>query len=206
MENERARRSKLWWVGVGGASVVVAAMIAALCLLQMRNAEPSPVDTSVPGLAGPPGSNSVSDPSTPVVGHRVGDVAPSFTLPTLDGASVSLANYAGRVVILDFWASWCVPCRLSMPSLEAMARDLGDEVVLVGVSLDRSETEARSYVASREYAALVPLYGSLTQARAVAGDYGVLGIPRTFVIDRDGVVRFAGHPNRLSRDLVETLL
>lgn len=206
MENERARRSKLWWTGVVGVSVVVAAMIAALCLLHLRNAEPTTVDTSVPGLAGPPGSDSTTDPSTPAVGHRVGDVAPSFTLPTLDGEPIALADYAGHVVILDFWASWCVPCRLSMPSLEAMARDLGDEVVLVGVSLDRTETEARSYVASRDYTALVPLYGTLTQARAVAGDYGVLGIPRTFVIDRDGVVRFAGHPNRLSRNLVESLL
>ena len=185
---------------------VVAATIAVLCLLWLEKTEPTPVDTSVPGLAGPSGSEAAADPSSPVVGHRVGDVAPSFTLPALDGEPISLADYAGRVVILDFWASWCVPCRLSMPTLEAMARDLGDEVVLVGVSLDRTETEARSYVASRDYADLVPLYGSLTQARAVAGDYGVLGIPRTFVIDQDGIVRFAGHPSRLSRDLVESLL
>ncbi len=206
MENERARRSRLWWVGVVGVSVVVAAMIAALCLLQLEKTEPTTVDTSVPGLAGSPGSDSATAPGSPVVGHRVGDVAPAFTLPTLDGESISLTDYAGRVVILDFWASWCVPCRLSMPSLEAMARDLGDEVVLVGVSLDRTETEARSYVVSRDYTDLVPLYGTLTDARAVAGDYGVLGIPRTFVIDRDGIVRFTGHPTRLSRDLIESLL
>jgi len=187
-------------------SVVVAAMIATLCLLRLEKTEPATVDTSVPGLAGPSGSEPATDTSSPVVGHRVGDVAPSFSLPTLDGAPISLSDYAGRVVILDFWASWCVPCRLSMPSLEAMARNLGDEVVLVGVSLDRTETDARSYVISRDYSDLVPLYGSLTQARAVAGDYGVLGIPRTFVIDRDGIVRFAGHPSRLSRNLVESLL
>jgi len=206
MEKERARRSKLWWVGVVGVSVVVAAMIAALCLLRLEKTEPATVDTSVPGLAGPSGSEPATESSSPAVGHRVGDVAPSFSLPTLDGEPISLSDYAGRVVILDFWASWCVPCRLSMPSLEAMARDLGDEVVLVGVSLDRTETDARSYVASKDYSDLVPLYGSLTQARAVAGDYGVLGIPRTFVIDRDGIVRFAGHPSRLSRNLVESLL
>ncbi len=206
MEDERGRRSKLWWVGVVGVSFVVAATIAVLCLLQLEKSEPTPVDTAVPGLAGVPGSEPATDASSPVVGHRVGDVAPSFTLPTLDGEPTSLADYAGRVVILDFWASWCVPCRLSMPSLEAMARDLGDDVVLVGVSLDRTETEARSYVTAKDYTDLVPLYGSLTQARAVAGDYGVLGIPRTFVIDRDGIVRFAGHPSRLSRSLVESLL
>ena len=206
MNNERARRSKLWWAGVVGVSTVVAAMIATLCLLQSRETEPATFDTSVPGLADVPGTEPVAERDTPTVGYRVGNVAPSFTLPSLDGASISLANYVGRVVILDFWASWCVPCRLSMPSLEAMARGLGDEVVLIGISLDRTEAEARSYVTSRDYPSLLPLYGSLTEARAVADDYAVLGIPRTFVIDRDGIVRFAGHPNRLSRSLVESLL
>ena len=93
-----------------------------------------------------------------------------------------------------------------MPSLDAMALELGEDVVLVGVSLDRSEGEARSYVNSRGYTDLIALYGSLSEARGVAGEYGVLGIPRTLVIDRDGIVRFAGHPNLLSRNLVESLL
>jgi thiol-disulfide isomerase/thioredoxin len=206
MEKKRAPRSRLWWGGVIGVCVVVAAMIATLCLVQLKPTQPSTVDTSVPGLAGPTVQEPATDPDAPVIGYRVGDVAPPFSLPSLAGESISLSDYRGRLVILDFWASWCVPCRLSMPSLEAMARDLGEDVVLVGVSLDRTEAEARSYVNSRGYADLVALYGSLSEARDVAGDYRVLGIPRTFVIDREGIVRFAGHPGRLSRDLVESLL
>jgi len=206
MESKRTPRSKLWWAGVIGVFLVAAAMIAALYVLQLNRLRPDTVDTSVPGLADPAAAPSTSDPDQPVVGNRVGNIAPPFTLPSLDGASISLSDYLGRVVILDFWASWCVPCRLSMPSLEATARELGDDVVLLGVSLDRTEADARSYVNSQEYGALIALYGSPSQARIVAGNYGVLGIPRTFVIDREGIVRFAGHPSLLTRRLVESHL
>jgi thiol-disulfide isomerase/thioredoxin len=206
MEKQRAARPRMWWAGVVGACVVVALIKATICLLQSRTSEPTTVDTSVSGAAGPIDSPSTANPNGPPVGNRVGDVAPPFSLPSLAGETRSLSDYRGRIVILDFWASWCVPCRLSMPSLEAMARHLGDDVVLLGVSLDRTETEARSYVGSKGYTDLVALYGSLSEARAVASDYGVLGIPRTFVIDREGIVRFAGHPSLLSRGLVESLL
>jgi len=206
MTKPRRSRSAFWWAGVVGVCVVVAALIATLCLSQLRSPEPETVDTSVPGLREVPAPESTADPGAPSTGYHIGDVAPPFSLPALDGGSVSLADYRGRVVLLDFWASWCVPCRLSMPSIDAMARDLGSEVVLLGVSLDRSEADARSYVDSKHYTELVALYGSLGQTRSVAGDYGVLGIPRTFVIDRDGIVRFAGHPGLLTRELIESLL
>jgi thiol-disulfide isomerase/thioredoxin len=206
MQERRTRKSRLWWGGVIGVCAVVAAMIAVLCILQLQSTAPPTVDTSVSGPAAPAARDLESDPDKPIVGHRVGNVAPPFSLRSLANETTSLSDYRGRVVILDFWASWCVPCRLSMPSLEAMAREFGEDVVLIGVSLDRSEAEARSYVESRGYGELVALYGTLSEARGVAADYGVLGIPRTFVIGREGIVRFAGHPNLLSRDLVESLL
>ena len=206
MEKKRAPRSRLWWGGVIGVYVVVAATIGALYLLQVRSTDPSAIDTSVPGLPGPTVQDPATDSDAPVIGYRVGNRAPQFSLLSLAGESISLSDYRGRLVILDFWASWCVPCRLSMPSLEAMARALGGEVVLLGVNLDRSEAEARSYVNSKDYSDLVALYGSLSEARDVARAYGVRGIPRTFLIDREGIVRFAGHPDLLSRNLVESLL
>ena len=189
-----------------GVTVVVGAMIATLYVLQNDQPSTGTVDTTVPGLGGPGAAGATADSGGRAVGHRVGDVAPAFALPTLAGEPVALSDYRGRLVILDFWASWCVPCRLSMPSLAAMADDLGEDVVLVGVSLDRSEVDARSYVDTRDYTNLIALYGSLSAARAVADDYGVRGIPRTFVIDREGIVRFAGHPNLLKRDLIEAFL
>jgi thiol-disulfide isomerase/thioredoxin len=190
-------------IGVCG---VVAAMIVTLVLIREPIPEPSTVDTSVPGISDPLHLEEPEETDERTVGNQVGDVAPLFSLPTLDGETVSLFDYRGRLVILDFWASWCVPCRLSMPTLEAMAGELGDDVILLGVSLDRSAADARAYVEAKAYTDLVTLYGSLTSARAVASTYGVLGIPRTFVIDREGVVRYAGHPSLLQRELVESLL
>ena len=65
---------------------------------------------------------------------------------------------------------------------------------------------ARSFIESRGYTDLIVLYGSLDEARRVSEEYAVLGIPKTFVIDPQGIIRFAGHPNSLSRYLVESLL
>jgi len=206
MDPKRAPRSKLWWASVIGVFLVVAAMIVTLVLVRQPPREPATVDTAMPGLPEPPESESAEEQEGPPVGHHVGEVAPSFTLPTLDGELVSLADYRGRVVILDFWASWCVPCRLSMPSLEETAEELGGDVVLLGVSLDRIEGDARAYIEAKAYTELVAVYGSLSAARAVASAYGVLGIPRTFLIDRDGIVRFAGHPDTLQRTRIEALL
>jgi len=206
MDEKRAPRSRLWWAGLVGVCAVVAAIIATLVLLREPAPEPETIDTSVPGLSEPAVADVPVEADQPAFGHQVGDIAPPFTLPTLDGDTVSLADYRGRLVILDFWASWCVPCRLSMPTLEAMATELGGDVVLLGVSLDRSAADARAYVEAKAYTDLVAVYGSLTAARAVASTYGVLGIPRTFVIDREGIVRFAGHPALLRKDRIESLL
>jgi len=139
------------------------------------------------------------------IGPRVGLRAPDFSLPTLAGKQVSLSDYRGRVVVLDFWASWCIPCRVTMPAIEELSRRF-PEIVLLGVSLDRSLSDAVAYIESRPESGLIPVYGSLSAASAVSQAYAVLGIPRTFVIDREGIVRFADHPANLTEDTIETLL
>ncbi len=199
--------SGLWWIGLLGVATVVGVTIALVSLLQPDPTEPTTVESSVSGLSPSHGEDPPPEEvSTPRPGHAVGDIAPGFSLPALDGSMVALSDYRGQIVLLDFWASWCAPCRVSMPSLVEMARAFGEDVVLIGISLDRSEGDARSYVSSRGYEELVALYGSLGEARAVAGTYGVLGIPKTFVIDREGIVRFADHPSLLTQSLVESLL
>ena len=139
------------------------------------------------------------------VGHRVGQQAPDFTLPTLTGNPVSLSDYRGRVVLLDFWASWCIPCRLTMPVLEGLSQQY-PEIVLLGVSLDRSRSDAVAYLDSREEFSLIAVYGSLSAASSVSQLYAVTGIPRTFLIDREGIVRFADHPANLTATAIEALL
>jgi cytochrome c biogenesis protein CcmG/thiol:disulfide interchange protein DsbE len=142
-----------------------------------------------------------------VSGNRVGQLAPEFILPDLNGQNVSLSQFRGQLIILDFWASWCIPCRASMSKLHnlyAQYRDRG--AIFIGVSLDRSEEDAKAYLAANGYKSLVALWGSLRQAQNVAVRYGVIGIPHTYLIDRDGIIRYSGHPNGLDTAIIETWL
>ena len=175
-----------------------------------------PIDTPIPEPAGDVTPSGPDEPVEPVskpdlpnlrVGYRVSERAPDFTLQSLSGDSVSLSQFLGQVVILDFWASWCTPCRTSMPDLHTLWNEVRDQgVVLVGVSLDRSEAAASGYLEQTGYAEMVALYESTAASSKVARSYGVIGIPRTFVIDRDGIIRFAGHPGNLSRLLLDSTL
>lgn len=148
----------------------------------------------------------IDKPADVQTGIRVGQRAPDFQLPSLDNVNISLSDHLGSVVILDFWASWCGPCKLTMPGLEHLAESLAPDVVLLGVSLDRRASDASDYLSSNSYDAMIALYGSYTAAYNLFQTYGNGGIPRTFVIDREGIIRYVGHPASLSRQVVEALL
>jgi peroxiredoxin len=151
-------------------------------------------------------SQSPTDSSDVPVGIHVGQRAPDFELPTLRGDTVALSDFRGQVVVLDFWASWCSPCRATMPTLHSLVQSLGDGIVMVGVSLDRTASDAEDYLDTRGYGDIVPLYGSYADALGVFQTYGGGGIPKTYVIDPRGIIRFAGHPATLQQNLVESLL
>ena len=144
-----------------------------------------------------------SGPRRTEIGYGVGQFAPGFSLLDLDGRHVSLASYRGQVVLLDFWASWCSPCRQTLPHLHRLAVDLaGDGLVFIGINLDRRLEDAVSYLEDNPFHQMIPVQGTT----AVAREYGVSGIPRTFVIDRSGVIRFAGHPATLVSSAIEPWL
>ena len=149
-------------------------------------------------------------PSAPTAlgsGPRVGQRAPEFSLLDLTGKKYSLAEFRGRLVILDFWASWCIPCRVFMPGLyDLYKRYRDDGVLFVGVSLDRREDDAKAYLAANGYGDLIALWGSARQAQGVAVRYGVVGIPHTCIIDHDGIIRYSGHPKDLGPANIEPWL
>src|SRR5262249_47486110 len=113
-------------------------------------------------------------------------LAPDFTLTTLSGTSLSLAELRGKVVLLNFWATWCVPCRKEMPAIETLYqryKDRGLEVL--AVSLDKGATSVvETFVKEMGVTYRVVLDPSWGTART----YGVRGLPATFLLDRAGNV------------------
>lgn len=143
----------------------------------------------------------------PPTGAEVGQMAPEFTLDDLDGNPISLSDLRGRVVLLEFWATTCGACRLTMPHLEMLrAEYAADGLVVVAVSIDRTGSVVREYVETNGYSEFIVAHGSESEARAVKARYGVSGVPHTFVIDRQGVVRHHDHPIRLRARHIEPWL
>ncbi len=115
-----------------------------------------------------------------------GTPAPDFRLPSLDGRETELASLRGKVVLLNFWATWCPPCVEEMPSLERLHRKLGPEgLVVLAVSTDEDRADLESFVTRN--ALTLPVLRD--PGGVVAADsYRTTGYPETFVIDRSGVL------------------
>ncbi len=122
-----------------------------------------------------------------------GKEAPAFTLESFDGGPVSLSDFKGQPVIINFWASWCVPCRQEAPALEAVWQALRDDgLVVVGINQPRSDPEDQARAFLAEFGVTYP---NVFDTLGFTGiDYGVSGIPVTFFVDREGIVerRFVG--------------
>ena len=121
----------------------------------------------------------------------IGKPAPDFTLNRVDRAGkLQLASLRGKVVVLNFWASWCYPCNQEAPALEAATRKWGNRVVVLGVDVNDPVGDARGF--ARKFKLSYPLVHdnhNITSPR-----YGLTGLPETFFIDRTGklVVHVAG--------------
>jgi cytochrome c biogenesis protein CcmG, thiol:disulfide interchange protein DsbE len=135
-------------------------------------------------------------------GQPTSGPAPDFTLTTLDGQDVRLSDLRGQVVVINFWASWCVPCRDEAPALQAVwerYRDRG--VVLLGVAWTDTERNARAFI--DEFSQNYP--NGLDLGTRIGELYGITGVPETFVIDQQGqVVGF--YPIALQQDQLAAVI
>jgi peroxiredoxin len=114
---------------------------------------------------------------------RIGSKAPEFALKSINGKNIRLADYKGKVVILDFWATWCPPCRKGIPDLVSIQKEFPKDVVIIGISLDTdTKMEVPAFVKSQGIN-----YPIVFGTEALVKQYGgVEGIPTTFVIDKKG--------------------
>ena len=121
--------------------------------------------------------------------RRGGERASDFTLPELSGRSWNLSSAAGKVVVLDFWATWCGPCKKELPVLAALARRYGakgKDVLFVAISIDKDRERAAEFVNEAKLDSLIVLHDP---EGAVAARYDLPTMPTSYVIDRQGVVR-----------------
>jgi cytochrome c biogenesis protein CcmG, thiol:disulfide interchange protein DsbE len=119
------------------------------------------------------------------------DAAPDFELTLFDGTTFRLSDHRGKVVVVNFWASWCEPCRDEMPALQQAATRAGDDVVFVGVAAKNdSAAEAQGFAA--DYGVTYPVGQDTGGDNRAIGpiqlSYNVIGFPATFVIDPEGNV------------------
>jgi thiol-disulfide isomerase/thioredoxin len=120
----------------------------------------------------------------------VGDRLPGLALQGWDGKAIVLSGLAGKTVVVDFWASWCVTCRLALPALDRLARQQpADKVVVLAVNIDRDRSAADAWLAERLPDRAVTL-ATDPEGTALAR-FGAAGMPAVYVAGPDGVVRFA---------------
>ena len=122
--------------------------------------------------------------SSPV--PQVGKQAPDFQLPSLGGQSVSISDFQGKPILLNFWATWCGPCLQEMPLLQAIFEEqLDNSLVMLAINIGEPAPAVNNFMRNGNYSFPV----LLDTERDVAQDYNIRAIPTTFFIDEDGVIQ-----------------
>ena len=135
---------------------------------------------------------------------EAGDKAPSFKVTTEDGRTLTRSDFGGKLLVLNFWATWCPPCRQEWPSLDQMAKTMASQgVVVVAISVDKDEKLYREFLQQTK-----PAFKTTRDPQAgISADYGTYKYPETYIIDRDGKVRekMIGAENWMNPELLTRL-
>ncbi len=119
-------------------------------------------------------------------GVEAGNLAPDFQLQSLDGQTVSLGNLLGKPVLINFWATWCPPCRSEMPYIQEIYEEWTDKgLVVLAINIGESSSTVEDFMQSQNLSFTV----LLDTKQDVAQRYNITGIPATFFIDKDGIIQ-----------------
>jgi thiol-disulfide isomerase/thioredoxin len=195
MDLSTLRRRPVLLVAVSTTIALLAAVLAAVAVSALTNDGSPRVDATL-HITG------TSKDTTPLVeGDPDGDAFPTATLTKLAGGITSLKDYAGRPVVVNFFASTCTPCVTEMPALEKIHRELGDKVVFLGIDVRESQKDTQDFVDRTRVS-----YDIVRDpAGKITSQVGVINLPATFLVDAHGKV-VANHPGRISDTQLRDLL
>jgi peroxiredoxin len=144
-------------------------------------------------------------PSPYAVEKLSGQKAPDFVLKDINGNPVSLSSFKGKVVLLNFWATWCPPCRAEIPSMNKLQQMLKNKgLVILAVSTDRAVVDVKDFIKNNPIAFTVVVDYNLTVSRSL---YKVFMVPTTFIIDKKGVIveKYFGEQDWTDPDIIKEI-
>ncbi|WP_042144640.1 TlpA disulfide reductase family protein [Paucisalibacillus sp. EB02] len=173
---------------IGIAVLVVLGVFLVINIIETNKKE----EASGPNMVDVTGDTSVEGVqivSPGSVGIQEGDQAPDFELPLLDGEMVKLSELSGQKVLINFWASWCGPCKKEMPELEQLYAEHGDEIKIIAINAtdsERNEQVVREYIDENGYTFPVALDADMSVTDQM---YRVVSIPTSYFIDTEGKIQ-----------------
>lgn len=117
---------------------------------------------------------------------NIGFQAPPFTLETMSGETVTLGDYAGTPIIINFWASWCPPCRAEMPALQSVYDEYQGKISILAINASNQDKLSSARGIQAEFSLTFPILMDFTGA--TQEDYAISSLPTTFFIDPDGII------------------
>lgn len=133
---------------------------------------------------------------------KAGDKAPEFRVTTFNGKTVTAKNFGGKLLILNFWATWCTPCVQEVPSLDNLERQLGSRgLVVLGVSVDKDQKAYQEFLSRFHVSYLT----ALDPSQKINTEYGTVQFPESYLIDTNGrvVEKIVGEANWSSEQMVQ---
>lgn len=129
----------------------------------------------------------------------VKETVPNFTLALLDGSNFLSGDYQGKPVLINFFASWCLPCREEMPVLEKIVREYQPKgVVFLGIAVDDTEEKMKEFI--KRYGVTFPV--GLDKTAEIQKSFGLYGIPTTYFIDKSGIINYF-HSGAVTEELLQ---